>query len=519
MIPRHAFSAALLLLAAICAAVVAFDPATRRLAADTLLLSGATCAIALPAGTLLALLLARTDAPGRTLAAGLLAVMLLVPLYLQAAGWDAGFGKLGWQAASGRLARPLLEGWQAAIWIHAMAAVPWVTLLVGLGVRYVEPELEDDALLAGGKLAVLSRLTLPRAAVSLAVAALWVIVTTAGEMTVANVYLIPNYAEVMYTGFALGQSPYEVTLGILPGIAVTVLCMTAGLAAVRHVAAAYQTSLRPARQFRLGVWRWPAGLALWSIVLPLAGVPLANLVYQAGAETRPVGEAVVSQWTFAKFATLVGGAPGEYRMEFSLTLLIGAAAATCAVVAALPLAWSARRGGMAAWLALLAAALLLAAPGPLLALAINELRPFSRATVRLYDDTIFAPVVVLALRVLPAALLICWYAVRSLADDVIDAAKSEGAGPVSRLLRVVAPQRLPAIAAAWLAALALSAGDVSASILAVPPRFSSTVPILVFGMIHFGVTDQVAAVCLVSAAGYVLIGGAVFALLARSRWR
>jgi iron(III) transport system permease protein len=514
---RHVFAVALLLAAAAALGVVLADPSARGIAANTLFLAVATCAIALPLGALLALLLARTDVPGRHFATALLAVLLLVPLYLQAAGWDAGFGKLGWHAAlTGRLADPLLERWSATIWIHAMAAVPWAALLVGLGARFVEPELEEDALLAGGATAVFLRLTLPRAMASLVVAALWVGVTTAGEMTVANIYMVPTYAELTYTGFALGESTYDVALRVLPGRAVAALCAIAALAAVRNVAAAYQTPLRPARTFRLGAWRWPAAIVAWSIVLLLAGVPLADLCWQAGAETRTAGGALTRSWSAAKFASLVGGSPLKFRDEFFWTALIGAVAATASVAVSFPLALFARRGGWAAWPALLIAAILLAVPGPLLAMEVNAIRPLSRGTVWLYDRTIFAPVLVLALRALPLTLLICWYALRTLADDVVDSAKTEGAGPLVRLLRVVAPQRAPAIAAAWLAALAVSAGDVSSSILAAPPGVS-TIPILVFGMIHFGVTDQVAGVCLVCAAGYAILGAIVFTLLGRSR--
>ena len=42
---------------------------------------------------------------------------------------------------------PLLDDWVAVIWIHAMAATPWVVLIVGLGSTTVDPELEEMALL------------------------------------------------------------------------------------------------------------------------------------------------------------------------------------------------------------------------------------------------------------------------------------------------------------------------------------------------------------------------------------
>ncbi|MHC4177630.1 MAG: ABC transporter permease, partial [Planctomycetota bacterium] len=66
------------------------------MALNTLLLCGATCAISLPLGSVLAWLLTRTDLPGRRIGMVLLGLMLFLPLYLQAAAWHAGFGVQGW---------------------------------------------------------------------------------------------------------------------------------------------------------------------------------------------------------------------------------------------------------------------------------------------------------------------------------------------------------------------------------------------------------------------------------------
>ena len=80
-------------------ALLASEPRTAGLVLNTLRLAAGTCLIALPLGALVAVLLVRTDAPGRRFWLWLLAVMLFVPLYLQAAAWDAGFGKQGWYTA------------------------------------------------------------------------------------------------------------------------------------------------------------------------------------------------------------------------------------------------------------------------------------------------------------------------------------------------------------------------------------------------------------------------------------
>ena len=86
-------------------------------------------AIALPIGTLLAILLLRFDLPGSRIAAAAVGVLLFLPLYVQLAGWDAALGKLGWYSLShGGLAEPFLEGMRGAIF--AGPSTPGPVILV-----------------------------------------------------------------------------------------------------------------------------------------------------------------------------------------------------------------------------------------------------------------------------------------------------------------------------------------------------------------------------------------------------
>src|SRR5262245_6516471 len=123
------------------------EPRAGRLWLNTALLASGACLVALPLGTLLAVAIFKTDVPGRRVAVLLLVGMLFVPLYLITGAWDAGFGIQGWQtlAANPHLAHdPWLAGWRAAIWVHGLAAVPWLVVIVGAGLRAVEGEIEED---------------------------------------------------------------------------------------------------------------------------------------------------------------------------------------------------------------------------------------------------------------------------------------------------------------------------------------------------------------------------------------
>ena len=78
-------------------------------------------------------------------------------------------------------------------------AVPWVALIVGLGLWRVEAELEEQALLNGSPATVFFRVTLPAVWPAIGVAAIWVLVTTTGEMTVTDLFIVRTYAEELYT--------------------------------------------------------------------------------------------------------------------------------------------------------------------------------------------------------------------------------------------------------------------------------------------------------------------------------
>src|SRR5262245_25333526 len=98
--PRPFLTTAKLALAAAIVLAVATlwlgDPRVGKLWLNTAYLACGAGLIALPMGTLLAVLIFKTDAPGRGLAAAMLVGMLFIPLYLITGAWDAGFGIQGW---------------------------------------------------------------------------------------------------------------------------------------------------------------------------------------------------------------------------------------------------------------------------------------------------------------------------------------------------------------------------------------------------------------------------------------
>ena len=492
--------------------------------------------LAMPLGVLLAVLVAKTDLPGRNWAAMLLVVLMFVPLYVVAGAWDAGYGIQGWHTLSTnlQLARePWLVGWRGAIWIHAMAAVPWVALIVAAGLRTVEAELEEDALLEIPAWQVLWRVSLRRSAVALVVAAAWVAMAVSGEITVTDLFQVRTFAEEVYTEAAMGAFEFSAsaapaesgsTDGLTSQLSLGSLWYGIGFAAVL-VLAALAVGRRffddlvhaPERRtwaWRLGAMRWPAAMVMWSCLVIVAGVPIANLCYKAGVRVTATDDGRVRDWSATKVVERVAAAPSEFRAELWQSAKIGATAATAALIAGTLLAWTMRGARGFPWARLGLLAFLMAVPGPIVGIALIRLlnRPADSplAIVAWLYDTNFAPWLAQTLRALPLVTLVVWPALQSVPQSMLDAAATEGAGWWRQLVAIALPQRLPALAVAWLVGFAVAVGELAATVLVVPPG-PTTISVRIFSLIHYGVDDRVAAICLVlcgALAGLVAIGAA-----------
>jgi iron(III) transport system permease protein len=110
-----------------------------------------------------------------------------------------------------------------------------------------------------------------------------------------------------------------------------------------------------------------------------------------------------------------------------------------------------------------------------------------------------------------------WPALASVPQVMLDTAATDGTGWWGRLFRIALPQRWPAAAASWLVAFAVAVGELAATILVMPPQRGATaLSIQIFQLIHYGVDDRVAAICLVTVFGVAALTGIAWALLKRT---
>lgn len=477
---------------------------TARLAGNTLLLAAAVAALAIPTGVLLAALVTRTDLPGRKACGWMLGGLIFVPLYVQAAAWQAGFGDSGWfTLAQGT--SPLLAGWRGAITVHAAAAVPWVFLLMAAAFSETPSELEEAALLDAEPWRVFCRVTLRESSGAIAAATLWVLMIVAREMSVTDVFKVRTFAEEVFTDAITGGEPGQPPLAFTSSLLwQACLILPACWLVARFSRLGWTAGYRPSARIALGRWRWPAAIVAGLLAAPLVVVPLANLIWKTGVIVTQTPAGRVREWSLAKFATVFSATPYRYRWPIGWSLSVGAIAATLAVATALILVWHSRRGGWRRAPAAVAAVVALTLPAPLVGVWLIEI--FNRPVLDfLYNNSIALLCVAQWLAALPLTLLVLWPALRRLPQALVDGAAVEGAGPMAIVTRVIAPQEGRALAVAWTVALAVAMAELGASFLVAPPGVDP-LSVHILNLLHNGVEDQVTSICLLLFLTFPLLG-------------
>ncbi len=484
-------------------------PRPVRLGLDTLSLVLVTEMFALPAGVVLALLLFRTNAWGGRPLLAVIGLSAFVPLPLHATAWLGALGNAGRAQAFG--ARPILVGLFGAGFVHALAALPWVVLIVGVGLCAIEPELEESALLECGPLRVLTRVTLRRAWGSIAAAALAVAVLTAGDMTVTDLLQIRTYAEEAYLQYSLGRGPAGAAAVALPPILVLgSLILIGGRALGRFDASRIASSLSRAKRWQLGWGRVPAGLLLIAFVGNMMAIPLYSLVWRAG---RVGGRASLGRppsWSLFGLVGTLRLAADEVWDPLLTSLIMTALAATCAAFLGYAMAWFSRRS--IAWrvVSAITLALTLATPGPVAGMALVLAY---RDLPSIYDSPVMV-VMAETLRTLPYAILIFWPFVRAFPQEYLDAAALDGLGPPGRFLRIVVPLSWRVLLAAWAVSFAIGLGELPATNLASPPG-TQPMSVVIWGLLHTGVESHLSGVALIMLVA-VAAAGTFAALAVRS---
>lgn len=507
------------------------------LAENTLCLVVGTLAFAIPAGTLSAILLYRTDVPGRSIFQFLAILALFVPMPFLVTAWQSAFGAGGWlsvdhwiQAGSGdsdmtslgTVWKPWVQGLPAAIWIHTVASLPWVILIVGVGLRWVERELEEDALLSAGPWRVLLYVTLPRCRTAIWAASLWVALQAATEISATDMMQVRTFAEEVYTQL-VGGGPSAVAGSVavaVPALVATWLLVATAAGYLGRQLPPLENIVKPPFQFQLGTSRWLCFLGVVITIMVLVGVPVVSLMWKTGLAGSP------PTWSLSTFERYLLRAIHSHGWIIWRSLGAAGVAGVLTAFLALFACWLGVESPRFQWICLSLLAAAWALPGPVVGFGLKDTIEWllNRISLSSFGGDLAArvlwygpsPVPILwiyIIRFFPFAMAMLWPVIRLVPREFIESVRLDGARPSQEFRHVIFPLSRAACLLTALAVTVLSLGEISASKLVETPGWDTLVHVI-FDRMHYGVGNDLAAICLVLLI-VVLIGGTSVVMVGR----
>lgn len=483
-----------------------------HLFSNTVLLVVGVLLVSMPLGTLVAVLLFRTNLPFRRLLITAFLLVLFVPLPLHMSAWQALLGPDGWlpwqswQSES----RMWTTGLAPAIWLHSLAGIPWVVLIVGSGLCWVERELEEEALLDISPWHVLLHVTLPRSRGSLAAAACWLALSTFGEITVVYFVQLPTFAEAIQTQFSGGDPQAQAQAVILSLPVVIPLLVLLGITVPRLEGSLppLQASSTKPRIFALGRRQAIVSVVVGLIAFAFA-LPLMGLVWKVGLSGTPM------TWSLPEASSRLQAESRVALVPIGMTALVALATAMGLALLSLVCCWLAKDSRWLRWLLVFLVALDWSLPGPVIGIGLKEL--ILAVHLPVWDHMLYygpspLPIVWAQLiRFFPVALALLWPMVRRVPTELLEQARLEGAAPLGELVHAVWPQVASGFRWSVIVLTALCLGEVSASNRVETAGWESFGK-LILDRMHYGVDGTVAAWCLLLLAFLAVVTGASFGL-------
>ena len=496
-------------------------PATRpvsarwRLLGNSVIIAGLAALLALALGVPYALLVARTDVPGRGVLGAVYAAPLVLPPLLVSVAWMfiPGFEPAAKTQADEPSAWGGVTAALRAAALFGLCYFPLVVLFARRAFARVPASLEEAARLAGGPWLAMRRVTLPLAAPGVLAGGLFVFLFALNDFSLVD-YLnwvrplsdqISVYPMEAFTAWQRTQGESVATaLGIPLALLGVGLLWWLQRIVGRDARASVGGAFREPAPWRLGRWRVPALVFAGILVLLAAAVPVAGLLVKAGgiANYRRIWQ------------DYVGPSGSSKEVLWTLWFALGAA------VLALPLAFAlghhAARTRRLTWLALAILPLAL----PPIFLGVGYLKILNEPVFTIDGRNPFlAPdgprlgsTMLLVAKYAPFAIVAMWAAFLEIDPAMEEAAACAGVRPLDRALGILVPLAKPALVVSFVLVFVLSLREIDSIVLLT----SDTMMRRIWSMVHYQRDSGVAALGVMLVALEAL-PFAVIALLAPSR--
>lgn len=444
----------------------------------TLLYALGSSFIALVIGTTQALIVERTNAPGRHYAFLGAIISLGVPHVLYVVSWLLVLGNSG-PINHLLIALGFGEGinvysmW-GMIFIEGVGFVPLTFLLMSAVFRNADAALEEAALMAGSRpLRAFWRVTLQMSFPAICALMLLIFIKAFESFEVPALVGLSGNIDILttmiyQTAHKTGIANYSVSGAYSVCLVVIVSGLLFWQSRMSRHAHRYQTitgkGFRP-RVIDLGRWRVGASFCLYFLFFIVTIVPVLVLFFTS---LQPFYEGVTldafSRLTWQNYVMLLD--QDALQDTVVNTLLLGFGTACCVVPLTALCSWLVvRHKSGAVWLELIAGMPLVF---PALILSVAFLNLFINLPISLYG-TLLSLVIASSVRFLPYGMRYSFAGVMQIHTDLEEAASMSGASRWRVFRHIIAPLLIAALLSSWLLIFLLSVQSVSLPLLLVGP--------------------------------------------------
>lgn len=482
---------------------------------NSLIFSIGSAGFALAAGTLLAWLAERTNAPFRTVAYISAYLAFGVPGIIKVIGWilllgpKAGIVNMALAPLTGGTPLFNLFSLPGMIVVEGFLWMPVVFLLMATPFRSMDPSLEEAAVVSGsGGWQVFRRVTLPLALPSALAVLILTFVRSLEAFEIPALIGIPAgidlFTTQIYTqirgGFLPKYGPASAYSIVLMALVAVVLVPYYGL--TRHTyrfATVTGKGFRP-RRIDLGPWSWLGGSLLLLLpllqVLPLSALVWASLLPFVKQPSREALALVSANNYFAAFddTTIVTSVLNS--------LTVSSTAATATVLVTFVASWVVIRTKIRSrWLLDQLAMVPLVFPGIVMGVAV--LKTYLALPLPVYG-TIWILVFAFMARYLPFGMRFSYAGLLGIHRELEESAEVCGATWAQAARRIVIPLTLPALFAGWIYIFLITVRELSVALLLYSPG-SQVISVKIWELWENGHVGELAAFSLAITSGTVLL--------------
>jgi iron(III) transport system permease protein len=469
---------------------------------NTMLYACGSAVIAIVIGTVQALIVERTNAPGRKLAFLAAIISLGVPHVLYVVSWLLLLGRAGPVNDVIQLVFHLEQVLNVySIWgmmlIEGIGFVPLTFLLMSAVLRSTDASFEEAAIMFGASpQRAFWNITLRMALPALCGLTLLIFVKAFESFEVpALVGLTGNVSVITTMIFQSSRRAGSPDYGEAGAYSVCLVVILALLILwqnrLSRYAERYQTitgkGFRP-RVIDLGPWRFAASAVLLALFMFVTIIPVAMLIFTS---FQPYYEGVTigsfSRLSFDNYHLLL--APGSFRESILNTFILGGVTASIVVPFTALCAWLIVRRVPGAALIDQISSMTLVFPAIILSVAFLDV--FVNMSLPLYG-TLLSVIIATFVRYLPYGMRYAFAGAIQVHSDLEEAATISGATRAKVFLRVLVPLLAGTLVSSWLLIFLLSVQAVSLPLLLVGPG-SQVMAVTLFELWQNGQVTELAA--------------------------